>query len=76
MDLSELSCQLRTKHEQWWKALISRELVWAAYYANDLEAITRRIATLTHKEVERHYADPKSALSRHPRPTQPPTAGA
>ena len=75
MELSELSVALRQKQDQWWQALTGRELVWAAYYANDLEAIARQITSLTHKEVERHYADPKSALGRHQGSPKPPTQG-
>ena len=73
MELSELSVALRRKQDQWWQALINRELVWAAYYANDLESITHQIVTLTHREVELHYADPKAALTRHQSSLKPPT---
>lgn len=73
MELSELSVALRRKQDQWWQALINRELVWAAYYANDLEALARQITSLTHKEVEDHYADPKSTLARHQSSLKPPT---
>ena len=75
MELSELSVALRRKQDQWWQALINRALVWAAYYANDLESITRQIVTLTHREVELHYADPQSALGRHKGSPKPPAAG-
>ena len=72
MELSELSVALRRKQDQWWQALINRELVWAAYYANDLEALARQITSLTHREVEKHYADPAAALNRNPSSLKPP----
>ena len=65
--LEECSYYLQAGRTAWWNALLAREYVWAAYYANDLEALTRRLVDLTHKKVEHHYADPKAALASHPR---------
>ena len=75
MELSELSTTLRRAHEAWWKALLAKEWVWAAYYANDMESLVRQITNQTHKLVEEKHADPKSALGQHPRAGVPPEKG-
>ena len=75
MELSELSYNLRTKRELWWNAVTNREWVWAAYYANDIEAIARQLVHQTHKLLENKLADPQSALGRHLSSPKPPTAG-
>lgn len=75
MELSELSYALRAKRDQWWNAVIAGEWAWAAFYANDLEVITRNLVKQTHKLLEEHHADPKAALGRHHRSPKSPASG-
>jgi len=75
LTLLELNEQLGVKHRLWREAMQGGDYVWAAYYANDLEAIARRLTTITHNYVREHYADPESALGRHPSAGVPPKEG-
>lgn len=75
MELSELSYQLRTKRDAWWNSIIAGEWTWAAFYANDIEALGRQIAFATHQLLEKKLADPQSALAGHHYSPKPPTAG-
>ena len=75
MHFVEVFSELDKKREDCLKALQAGEYVWAAYYANDLEALTKRLITYTHTIVERKYADPQAALKRHPDLLDPSTKG-
>ena len=68
MTTAELHQELTLKRDEWWKALQEGKYVWAAYYANDIEAVARRLTTITHNYVRERYADPESALGRYPHP--------
>ena len=75
LTIEELHSELSRTHEAWRKAILAGEYVWAAYYANDIEAVARRLTTITHNYVKDHYADPESALGRHPRTANPAKRG-
>jgi len=74
--LGELSSALHRAHEDWWRAHIAGEDLKAAYLANDLESLARRLTSATHALYERnanaHLAAP---ISQHPSSSKPPTKG-
>ena len=72
MALAELHAYLLRKLDQWAKAKGEGNWIWAAYYANDLEAASRRLTTITHHLVEDHYANPEASLKRNPSSLLPP----
>ena len=75
MHFADVFSELDRKREACHKAVLAGEYVWAAYYANDLEAIVRSLIKYTHSLVEIKHADPQAALGGHKGSPFSPTKG-